>query len=812
MSVPFIEAAFKTSLLLAAAAATNALLARRTSAASRHLVWTLAVVGLLVLPILSAALPSWEIAIRVAASKASDRTAIVQPDGQTEPADARGVAMGSPSAAAVVGAASGTPIARSVSWETTLAALYAVGVFVLLIRLAAERRSVQRLARHAADVSDPAWTGLLRECAGRMGVQRPVRLLRSLERNMPMALGTRVPAILIPSVADTWSEDRRRAVLLHELAHVARHDCLTQLMATVACAIYWVHPGVWWLARRLRVERELACDDRVLAAGTEARDYAGHLLELAYTLGGYRAPALAVSMARRRQLEGRMLAVLDAARNRAAPALRSRVAGIALTAALLVPLAAAQTRVVPFDPNRHAAAPIARPSLPSRALEAAQRVEEVRPFDPSKPGTWSVLPASTDGIIRLRLTAGDSQHGFSIPIEQLDGLSPAMLSGAGGPVQFRIRRDAGAFAFEGTFRSRVGAGTYTFAPSESFPSELTKRGLGRPTAAQQYALAMNDIGFTFLDELTTQGYARPDLSELVAAADHGVRLDYLREMGRLGYRLGVLDSLMTQRDHGVTPQFIRELGAYGITGLSPDEILRARDHGVSPEYVRDLLALGYQKLALDTLIQLRDHGVDPEYVRALDALGYQKLPLDALVRLRDHGVDPEYVRALDALGYQKLALDTLVRLRDHGVDPEYVRELGRLGYQKLALDTLVQLRDHGVDPGYVRDLGALGYQKLSLDELTSVRDHGIDAEYIRGLNALGYERLLLDSLIRLRDHGVTPEYVRELKSSGQGRLTVDELIAVRDRGVTPDRIRVFEHILNEHVRALRSALAYLWPK
>ena len=755
MSVLFLEAVFKTSLLLAAAAAANMLLSRRTSAASRHLVWTLAVVGLLLLPVLSAALPSWEIAIRVATAKASDRTPIVRRAGETELPNAGGVSIGTPMAAtAAVAPIQSTPIARPVPWTTTLAALYAAGVFLLLIRLAAERWTVQRLARHAVDVGDPEWTALLRECAGRMGVERPVRLLRSLERNMPMAFGTRVPAILIPSVADTWSADRRRAVLLHELAHVARHDCLTQLMASIACAVYWIHPGVWWIARRLRVERELACDDRVLGAGAPAREYAGHLLELAYTLGGHRAPALAVSMARPRQLEGRMLAVLDAARNRAAPALRSRMAGIALTAAVLVPLAAAQTRVIPIEGNRSAAASIASPGAASRALEFARSLGQVRSYDPSKPGTWEMGLARADGTVRVSLTDGDSHYGFVISIAQLEGLSPATLSGAGAPVTFTIRRDAGTFAFEGTVRSGVGAGTYTFAPSESFPSELAKRGLARPTAAQQYALARNDVGFTFLDELITQRYARPDLRELVAAAEHGVHLDYLREMGRLGYRLGVLESLITQRDHGVSPQFIRELGANGITGLSPDDILRARDHGVSPEYVRDLRALGYPKLALDTLIQLRDHGVDPEYVRALDALGYQKLALDSLIRLRDHGVDPEYVRAL----------------------------------------------------------AGLGYQKVSLDDLISVRDHGVDAEYIRGLNALGYERLSLDSLKRLRDHGVTPEYLRELKSGGQERLTVDELIALRDRGMTPDRLRVFEHILNEHVRALRNALAYLWPK
>ena len=93
-------------------------------------------------------------------------------------------------------------------------------------------------------------------------------------------------------------------------------------LAFAACALYWFHPARWWVARRLRIERELACDDRVIAAGAQAREYAGHLLEIAYTLGGQSAPALAVGMARPRQLEGRMLAALDAARNRRVPAVR----------------------------------------------------------------------------------------------------------------------------------------------------------------------------------------------------------------------------------------------------------------------------------------------------------------------------------------------------------------------------------------------------------------------------------------------------------------------------------------------------------
>jgi beta-lactamase regulating signal transducer with metallopeptidase domain len=252
-------------------------------------------------------------------------------------------------AAAPVAATSTPPPAARVRWSTLLPGLYLAGVLLLLARIAAERLSLRRLDRGATEVVDPLWIGLVVACAARIGVRRPVRLLRSDTQTMPMAFGIRRAAIVLPAVADTWTEDRRRAVLLHELAHVARHDCLTQMLAAVTCACYWVHPGVWWAARQLRVERELACDDRVITAGTDARDYAGHLLDLAYSLGSRRTTTLALPMAGRRQLEGRLRAAMDAARNRATPARRSRRAALALLALLLMTVAAATATVVPVN-------------------------------------------------------------------------------------------------------------------------------------------------------------------------------------------------------------------------------------------------------------------------------------------------------------------------------------------------------------------------------------------------------------------------------------------------------------------------------
>jgi beta-lactamase regulating signal transducer with metallopeptidase domain len=800
MSVPVSDAALwtavwilvKGSVLVTAAALAHVLTRRRTSAAARHLAWTFAVVGLLLLPLLSATLPTWDVAVRRV--KTPDAAFVNAPAGGT--GDQSATAVSIPVSTAIA------PADGAIPWATVTLALYVAGVLALLMRLAAQRLTLTRLARQAADLDDPDWRCLLLECARTLGVERPVRLLRSRDRTMPMAFGTRSPVILLPAIADTWSDDRRRAVLLHELAHIGRHDCLTQMVAAIACAVYWIHPGVWWVARRLRVERELACDDRVLTAGTRAREYAGHLLELAHALGGGRAPALVVSMARPRQLEGRMLAVMDVSRNRNVPGFRSRLAGLAITAALILPLASAQTTAVDASVDESLALP-----APSGSADFATQVRTVPgPMTPQGPitrsvpeparssspataiaqrngrGTWEIRPTTASGMVHLRLTEGDSSSGSTIALERLEGLSAAQLSGAGGSVRFTIKRDAGTFTFEGTARDGVGAGTFTFAPNPAFAGDLEKRGLGRPTADEQYDLARSDIGFAYLDELTKQGYARPALAQLVRAGQHGVRLDYLRDMGAVGYRLGALDPLITLRDHGVTPEFVRQLAEQGFKGLSADELRRTRDHGVTPEFMRELRDLGYTSLTIDELVNTRDHGVNPQFVRELVALGHRKLALDEVVRLRDHGVNTEFVRDLSTLGHPNLPLEELVRLRDHGVSPDYVRDLRDLG-QTLTIDQLVKSRDHGVTVEFVSEVAALGYRNLSLDSLIRLRDHGVTASYIRELKELGYDRLDLDELVALRDHGVTPEKIRRANARAGTRLPLDMIKALANGGL-----------------------------
>jgi beta-lactamase regulating signal transducer with metallopeptidase domain len=772
----------KASALLCIAALAQLVFFRRASAATRHIVWTLGIASMLLIPVVSTVLPPWPLVIHVA-PKPEEPLPVAAP--VDEVADAADTTTQPTLSSDTVAVPARSPVG---SRSTAIVGLYLIGVFGLLIRLMVQRWHARRFARSAARVRDAEWMRLLITCADRMGVVRPVRLLRSREHNVPVALGTLRPAIVIPSIADTWSDDRRTAVMLHELAHVARYDCLTHTLAVAACAMYWFHPGVWWVARRLRIERELACDDRVIAAGTEPRDYAGHLLEIAYSFGGYRAPALAVSMARPRQLEGRMLAALDGARNRRVPSLRLSLAGGAIAIGLLAVLASARPA---FTAATAAAAPreaqdeqwpalTENPALASTAKVATKRAVKtsatelkeiarlsVRGLQEARSrvvaaatemmqegsGTWEIRPSDAKDTVHLRLVERNSSSGSNVPIAQLEGLTSAQLTGTGGPVQFRVRRDAGTFTFEGVIRNGVGAGTFAFAPDANFPLELAKRGFTRPTAGEQYQMARHDIGFAFLDELNRQGYAKPQTSDLVRAGQHGVRADYVREMGALGYRLGSLEPLITLRDHGITPAYVREMADQGYKGLAADDLRQARDHGITPEYVRGMRDAGYGSLPMNELIKVRDHGITPEFVRELGDAGHRKLPLDQLLRVRDHGVVPEYVREMRQLGYA-LPIDELVRARDHGITVQYVREMAALGYGTQPMDSLIRVRDHGVTPQYAQDLKALGYDKLALDDLVTLRDHGLTADRIRAANARAGTRLPVDLLKSLAAGGM----------------------------------------------------------
>jgi HEAT repeat protein/beta-lactamase regulating signal transducer with metallopeptidase domain len=315
---PFVaDALLKTTILLAIVAASSVLL-RRRSAALRHLVWTLGIAGLVVLPALARLAP-FQLRILPAptpqltpttseATKAKSES-VVEATAPRRPLST-GTLVGEPGTAELDNAPATAPAKKSFSLLSILALLWAAGVLALLARFVGGFIKVRQIARRASELTDERWHQLADRAASALNVTTPVDIRRSDDVVMPFACGLLRPTIVLPSSAEAWSVERRQAVLMHEYAHISRGDLAMNTLSHVVRSIYWFHPLAWIAAHRIRVEGERACDDAVLRAGARPSDYAEHLLSIVRTVGSS-VPSAALAMARKSDFEGRLLAILE---------------------------------------------------------------------------------------------------------------------------------------------------------------------------------------------------------------------------------------------------------------------------------------------------------------------------------------------------------------------------------------------------------------------------------------------------------------------------------------------------------------------
>jgi beta-lactamase regulating signal transducer with metallopeptidase domain len=358
-------------------------LMRRESAARRHLALALVLGGLVALPFLELFVPAWYAGshgvrvehVRVKVLHLDGAAPVLAPLAPTAPesplppiapeapeatsapeAPETPLAPAAPDEAALApaalavrggndaaGADGGVPVvaaADRLPLRGVLLGLWLAGSLVAALYFALGRLRVIRWGRTMPEVDDAAAIHTAHLLSGALGIRRRVRLIWT-ETATPMTWGVLRPVVALPREARTWSPERLRLVLMHELTHVARLDALSQALAHLACTVFWFHPLVWASARRLTQERELACDDAVLTRGARASSYAQHLLDVARGLRRPQAvPVAALAMARRGELEGRLTAILATGRRRDGLRRAHAFGASLLVLVLVLPLAA----------------------------------------------------------------------------------------------------------------------------------------------------------------------------------------------------------------------------------------------------------------------------------------------------------------------------------------------------------------------------------------------------------------------------------------------------------------------------------------
>lgn len=379
------SAAKGTLLLLAALAAVQAL--RSASAGLRHLVWSLMMAALLLLPLLSVSLPAWRVLPTGFSgdSAVSQRTGFQEVGSNTTPpsspvagddvfaAERRNfdeglnpseifrpempatsetlltvdVAEAAPDRIVAAPPAALSAVRDSAAAPNFPAILFALWFFGAALGLGGIVLGMWRLRQVllcSEQLVNPLATRTLDDLRAAFGIRRDVRLLAGGERCMPMVWGLRRPCILLPSEAAEWPAERMRIVLAHELAHVKRWDALTQIVATATCAVYWFHPLVWLARHRLRTECEHASDDLVLATGARPSDYAEELLAISIGRTQMAGALTAIGMARSGRLQSRLESILDGDRNHRPLTRRATLIAGILLIALCVPVSMLQGR------------------------------------------------------------------------------------------------------------------------------------------------------------------------------------------------------------------------------------------------------------------------------------------------------------------------------------------------------------------------------------------------------------------------------------------------------------------------------------
>jgi beta-lactamase regulating signal transducer with metallopeptidase domain len=371
----------RTSAVLFVAGAVVASL-RRAAPATRHFVWHIAIIIVLLAPALMRIAPSVPIALRV-----PDAPRVVFQEVSRVPAVGTAISYPEP----------GTP---GTLWNQTLGTVGTLGTlgtaswFALCWLLSG--LAVWRGSKPAPE----SWLNEARMIGERIGFTKRVHVRQSLTDASPHVAGFFTSVIMVPPSATSWTAEARHAALVHELTHIKRGDRRTQAIAQLACAVYWFNPLVWYAAAGLARERERACDDEVLRFGAKPSAYATLLLDLARKPASAWTPQAALSMARPSAIEGRLLAILaDAVRT---PHRSTR--WLVGAAVMVITTAILGAQAKPDVASQETAVPAARP----RPIVKPQMVMAIddRTAVPSVTGALVAALADTDSQVREQAAMG----------------------------------------------------------------------------------------------------------------------------------------------------------------------------------------------------------------------------------------------------------------------------------------------------------------------------------------------------------------------------------------------------------------------
>ena len=238
----------------------------------------------------------------------------------------------------------GAPLSHALGHQVALPDSWAVAVFavwiaiaaVVMFRFAVGIWKLRRLRRNCLPIAASDRYRALHDVVAGFAGTRSVSLCTSKHVRVPTAIGFFKPLIVFPewSLQELTTEELK-VILLHEFAHLRRMDDWTNLAQQLVRTVFFFHPAVIWIEKRLSLEREMACDDVVLAETGNPGAYAECLVKLAErTLAGRALTMAQAVISHARQTCLRLARILDVDRTTSASAFKPALGISTILAAL----------------------------------------------------------------------------------------------------------------------------------------------------------------------------------------------------------------------------------------------------------------------------------------------------------------------------------------------------------------------------------------------------------------------------------------------------------------------------------------------
>ena len=598
------------------------------------------------------------------------------------------------------------------------------GVVFLSLRSAGGILLIEHLRRKETRPITNELHELCLELQRRMGLTRAIRYCESLQLDAPAVAGWLRPVVLVPfSALSGLSTAQLEAVIAHELAHIQRYDAFVNLFQVGVETLLFYHPAVWWIGKRIRIEREHCCDDVAVALCGNAVTYAHALTRIAESKP---APQL-VMAANRSPLVERIARLLGA--GRAAESMR----GANLSAGVLCLSAALLAGSALLGSVHHAQAQTPVPAR-KRVVTLAVTVKAAKPSIHEHTVVREQLAVSAQTV-----AAQTTEPAVAVTVTpKLTVMVTPKPSIAAMPSVIR------SYAY--SYARALGYDFYKTPAPAPAPRSAPQASVTPAPAPQAEPGAPKQ---SYIDSLAAAGLTNLSVDNLISLKVQGITADYVKSMKEQNIKPDV-DTLVGLKVQGITPEYVKEMRAATGRNLDSDELIEMKVQGITPEYIQGMRTATGQNLDADELIGMKVQGVTPEYVKQMHDLGL-KTDADDIIGMKVQGVSAEYVRELRALGV-KVDGDDIIGMKVQGVTPDYVKGFNDLGIHPSA-DELIGMKTQGVTPGYFKELQAAGF-KVDVDDAIGAKVQGITPEFIAKVRSHGFKDLTLDKLIALKNSGV----------------------------------------------------------